>query len=171
MKYVDMISREVPIPPIVTKAVKSGYDRFSCRRCGYGLENGDHKRRLLYTTGDSGVEPQWEYCPNCGQKIMHGSFAGCCGWTKETADSEWREIQRKVIEGLEDGSYHRILYADDLIECSRMSGSWTFAQMVMNLVNRLFRGDDMSDVDAVALSSESVSDICRAMARKNEDES
>lgn len=108
-----MLGKQVAIPPNVITAVKYGQDRFSCRRCGYGLPDSDHKRRYLYVNGNKDLEAHWNYCPNCGQRILHASEAGCCGWSRERADHKYEEIVldkinetdkgRKPIENMEQG--------------------------------------------------------------------
>lgn len=73
------IDKTVPIPPKVNEAVYRGHsDRYSCRNCGYGFYAAD-----------------WKYCPNCGQRILHYSYAGCMGWSKKAADTKWKEMQER----------------------------------------------------------------------------
>lgn len=102
----DCIDRAVAIPPKVIPAVKWGTDHFSCRRCGYGLPDSDRKRRFLYVNNSQELEAHWNYCPNCGGRILHASFAGCCGWTKESADRKYEEICEGLmrIDLREDGN-------------------------------------------------------------------
>lgn len=74
--------KEEPIPPKVIKAVYRGHqDRFVCRRCGAGI-----------------TEAHWHYCPNCGQAILHYSYAGAMGWTAEKAGEKWTDIEKKHWE-------------------------------------------------------------------------
>lgn len=68
--------KEIGIPPRVFRKVKPWhYDTFACRRCGFGI-----------------TEAEFHYCPNCGHKILHASYAGACGWSYEDAENKMKEI-------------------------------------------------------------------------------
>lgn len=68
--------KEIALPPrVFRKAKKWHSDSYACRVCGTGI-----------------TEAQYKYCPNCGHKILHASFAGACGWKYEDAEKKMKEI-------------------------------------------------------------------------------
>lgn len=143
-----LTGRNTPIPPNVIPAIKTGYDRFSCRRCGYGLADGDHKRRLLYTKDHSSLEPHWEYCPNCGQAILHAEYAGLCGWTKESADKKYEEICIRHNEVLKNGTDRKIDCDELITRISDLGFSMAQRQCMIGLIKELAKfDDDVGDED------------------------
>ena len=89
------ISRDIAVPPVIVESIKGHYnDFFTCRRCGYGVPNNEHiKTKYVNSTKD--LEAGWNYCPNCGQKILHAEYAGTNGWTRQNADQAYEEIEKK----------------------------------------------------------------------------
>lgn len=74
--FIDRTGKATPLPPKVLDPPKKGYrTTYSCRRCGAGVS-----------------EAHWHYCPNCGQTIMHASFAGARGWSQNDAEKIFREM-------------------------------------------------------------------------------
>lgn len=166
-----LISRNTPIPPVVIPAVKSGFDKFCCRSCGYGLASGDHKRRLLYTTDHDSFEPHWEYCPNCGQAILPASYAGCCGWEKEEADKKYVEILERHRETLKDNRLYQKADLHELIQrVTDTDIDGATKQIVINLIYQVadIGVDDASEI--LNMASMGISDICHAMERRNSDD-
>ena len=75
------IQKEIAVPPKVIDPPKRGYrQHVSCRRCGYGI-----------------YEAGWRYCPNCGQRVAHFSYAGTHGWTHRNSE----QVYRTIVEGLD----------------------------------------------------------------------
>ena len=84
-RIVDGWDKARPMPPRCADPPKRGWQKYvSCRRCGSGIS-----------------EAHWEYCPKCGQRILHASYAGTQGWTGAEAEAAWERIrdERQIHTG------------------------------------------------------------------------
>lgn len=67
-----------PMPPVCTGPPKKGWKKHvKCRRCGAAV-----------------TEAPWNYCPNCGQAVLHASYAGTQGWDEVDAERAWDELKK-----------------------------------------------------------------------------
>lgn len=74
------IMKSTPVPPKVVDPPKRYFrQQVACRRCGQSVS-----------------EAHWNYCPGCGQRIAHYSYAGTQGWTHRTSE----QVYRAVVAGL-----------------------------------------------------------------------
>lgn len=75
-QFIDLQSRATPLPPAVIEPPRTGWQRtITCRRCGAAV-----------------TEAHWNYCPNCGQRIKHYSYAGARGWSHSAAEKDFKEM-------------------------------------------------------------------------------
>lgn len=86
------VQKTTPILPRVRDAPKrSWHKEVYCRRCGSGI-----------------LEAHWNYCPNCGQAVMHYSYAGTQGWDHRRAEEVYRRLTAGLdtteMEGADDNS-------------------------------------------------------------------